>query len=114
MRSISIASLLVAGASLLARADTRTVEGFLVDLKCLTYYRESQPDKLADHSRACVLACGRESGYGVLAGEEVLRLDAEEKKLAESWLETSQKEKDLRVKVTVSDEGGKSKIVKIE
>jgi hypothetical protein len=107
-------SLLVAGMSFLARADTRTVEGFLVDLKCLAYYRESQPDKLSDHSRACVLACGRESGYGLLAGEEYLRLDAEGKKLAESWLENSAKEKDLRVKATVSDEGGKSRIIKLE
>jgi hypothetical protein len=95
-------------------AETRTQEGTLVDQKCLSYYRETQPEKLQDHSRACVLACGRESGYGVIAGSAYFLLDAEGRKLAQTWLEASSKEKDLRVKVTIVDEGGKSKVVKIE
>jgi len=95
-------------------AETRTLEAYLVDQKCLSYYRETQPEKLQDHSRACALACGRESGYGVIVADGHFLLDAEGRKLAQSWLETSSKEKDLRVKVTIVHQDGKSRVVKIE
>jgi len=113
MKTIQICSLLLVALRLLAWAETQTLEGYLVDQKCMSYYLE-QPDKIQGHSRACVLACGRESGYGVTTADQNFILDAEGRKLAQTWLETSSKEKDLRVKVTVVHEDGKSRVVKIE
>lgn len=99
---------------LLVGDESRTLTAYLVDQKCFSYYRDTQPEKLQDHSRACALACGRESGYGIIAADEYILLDPEERKLAQTWLESTSMEKDLRVKVTVVREGGKSRVVKIE
>jgi hypothetical protein len=95
-------------------AENQVLEGYLVDQKCASYYRESQPDKLADHSRACALACGREAGYGLLAADQFFPFDADGRKVAQQWLETSNKEKDLRVRVTGTLEGQKLKVLAIE
>jgi hypothetical protein len=98
----------------LLATETRVVEGYLVDQKCSSYYRETQPDKLPDHSRACVLACGREGGFGLIGADQYFPFDQEGRKLAEQWLENSSKEKDLRVKVTFALEGEKLKVLGIE
>jgi hypothetical protein len=90
------------------------MEGYLVDQKCASYYRESQPDKLADHSRACVLACGREAGYGLIVADQFFPFDADGRRVGQQWLEMSSKEKDLRVRVTGTLEGQKLKVLAIE
>ena len=98
----------------LLKAESRVLEGYLVDHKCASYYLDSQPEKRPDHSRACVLACGREGGYGLIVGEKYIAFDSEGGKLAQQWLEKTSQEKDLRVKVTFALESETLKVLKIE
>jgi hypothetical protein len=108
---LSLLLLLVAG---LARSETKVLEGYLIDSKCASYYLDSQPDKLPDHSRACVLACGRAGGYGLIANSQYHAFDSDGAGLAQEWLEKANQDKDLRARVTFTGEKEKPKILKIE
>jgi len=104
--------LFVAGAH--APVETRVVEGYLIDQKCASYYRESQPKKLSDHSRGCVVACGREGGYGLISADQYTSFDSKGSRLAQQWLERPGEDKDLHVSVTFEEENGTLKVIKIE
>ena len=69
-KAISASIVLLLALVVSTRSETRVLEGYLVDAKCASYYRESQPDKLSNHSRACAMACGRQGGYGLVAVDQ--------------------------------------------
>ena len=115
MKNVISASIVLLLASVVStRSETRVLAGHLVDEKCASYYRESQPEKLSEHSRACAMACGRQGGYGLVAPDQYISFDAEGRRLAQQWLENTSREKDLRVSVTFAVEGEKLKVLKID
>jgi hypothetical protein len=108
---LSFLLLLVSG---LVQSETKVMEGYLIDSKCASYYLDSQPEKLPDHSRACVLACGRDGGYGLIAESRYYAFDSEGARLAQQWLEKANRDKDLRVRVTFTIEKEKLRVLNIE
>ena len=83
----------------------RVTSGFLVDKQCASFYVESQPEKLPDHSKGCVSACGLNAGFGLIVRNRFIPFDKKGNKLASAWLESTDKDKDLQVEVTFLVDG---------
>jgi hypothetical protein len=83
----------------------KILAGYLVDKQCASFYVESHPEKLSEHSIGCVLACGGKDGFGVIADGRFYPFQ-KNGTLARQKLEKSSKEKDLRVVVTVVEDAG--------
>lgn len=92
--------------------ETKILSGFLVDNKCASFYAGAR-DKLPDHSKGCVLACGGEADYGLLLDDGYIPFDQAGGKQARQWLENTSKERDLRVTITFSVQGDKLTVEKI-
>jgi len=85
--------------------EKKTLSGYVVDKQCASFYLESHPEKLSEHSKGCALACGGNDRFGIISGERFY-LFQKNGNLARQWLEKNSKEKDLRVVVTVVDDAG--------
>lgn len=109
----TVVILLISFSVLLLGQERQVLSGFLVDKKCASFYITSH-DKLPQHSKGCVLACGGKADFGLLLEGRFLPFDEDSGKLARQWLEKTSKERDLRVTVTFLANGDRLKVEKIE
>jgi hypothetical protein len=75
---------------------------------------ESQPEKLLDHSKGCVMACGVDAGFGLVVKGGFIPFDEQGNKLAREWLEQTSKQKELRATVTFLVDGDNFKVEAIK
>ena len=92
----------------------RVTSGFLIDQRCAAFYVESQPEKLPDHSKGCVSACGLNSGFGLIVRNRFILFDKKGNELASAWLKSTDKNKDLQVEVTFLVDGDTWEVEKIK
>jgi hypothetical protein len=101
------ASLVGVGALLSAAAFADTWTGTLVDVMC-------KDKDLAGHTRKCAMACAK-SGYGlVLSDGKFVKFDEQGNAKALAALKASEKEKDLKAKVTGTLDGDVVQVESVE
>lgn len=94
--------------------ERKVVKGFLVDQKCALFYLESQLEKLPEHTKGCVKACGVDAGFGLVENDVFIPFGERGNKLASEWLERTPKHKELRIEVTFLVDGNKYIVERIE
>ena len=112
MKIISLCILI--GAAFGIAEEKKVLNGFLVDQKCASFYVESQPEKLPDHTKGCVVACGVNGGFGLFVKDRFIPFGEQGNKLAREWLEQTSRQKELRATVTFLVDGNKFKVEAIE
>ena len=94
--------------------ERKVMRGFLVDQKCALFYLESQPEKLPEHTKGCVKACGVDAGFGLVVNDVFIPFGERGNELASEWLERTPKYKELRIEVTFLVDGNKYIVEEIE
>lgn len=96
---------------------SQKVTGILIDNACGSKMMEKDDPEAAavKHTRACAMkkSC-EESGYAVISGKELLKLDDNGNRLAKDFLAKSEKEDDLRVTVEGTVDGDKIAVTSLE
>ena len=114
MRSFLIAAFAVCAVSCFAystlaedKAEGKEVKGVLIDVTC----GEKQLDKddpeqsAAGHPKSCALKCGKDGGYAVLSGKNLMKLDDKGNELATKYLENEANATQVVVIGTPSEDG---------
>jgi hypothetical protein len=104
--------------SLVAIAQDKALEGFIVDKACATGKVAKQADPqaaAANETKGCILMDGcLKSGLGIYAGGKYYQFDEKGVALAKAALEKSKKDKGAKFKVTGKVTGDKVAVEKVE
>ena len=104
--------LLIWAVIVMARAESSTINGYLVDKQCSKGLATQGKKAVAEHDRTCILmdVCVQ-SGFGVLTEDGTfIEFDEAGSKKAAEALESSAKEKDFKVTVTGDRRGDRIKV----